>query len=156
VADEDKTATAFVPSAPIGETTEPDSPSIGITPPAASANNPSPTARWKPANVVAVGSLHGRPPLAAEQMPRSGSSAPLSASNSVVYYEVDGLAIVEGDQRGAGGIALEHVEQLSVQHCLMPCPACAALGIRSGCNREKGHVGVHHCSNYNQGPHEWQ
>jgi hypothetical protein len=82
VADENETSTAFVPSAPIGETTEPDSPF-------------------------------------------------------------------------AGGIALEHVEQLSVQYCLMPCLACAALGLRVGCNREAGHVGVHHCSNYNQGPHEW-
>jgi hypothetical protein len=39
--------------------------------------------------------------------------------------------------------------------CLEPCPTCAGLGLRVGCNREKGHVGVHHCSNYQQGPHEW-
>lgn len=41
------------------------------------------------------------------------------------------------------------------QHCLQACPECARLGLRVGCNRESGHVGVHHCSNYNQGPHEW-
>ena len=96
------------------------------------------------------GEFHGSP-----RMGTAIISGATFASKSVVYYEVEGLAIVEGDQRRAGGIALEHVEQLSVQHCLMPCPACAALGIRSGCNREKGHAGVHHCSNYNQRPHEW-
>jgi len=43
----------------------------------------------------------------------------------------------------------------AAQSCLQPCPACAQIGVRSGCNRESGHVGVHHCSNYQQGPHEW-
>lgn len=50
------------------------------------------------------------------------------------------------------------VEQVwGVQRCLQACPQCAQLSppVRSGCNREAGHVGVHHCSNYNQGPHEW-
>jgi hypothetical protein len=43
----------------------------------------------------------------------------------------------------------------SAQHCLQACPECAKLGLRVGCNRDSGHAGVHHCSNYNQGPHEW-
>lgn len=41
-------------------------------------------------------------------------------------------------------------------HCLKPCPTCAKLGLRVGCNRQPQHAGVHHCSNYNQGPHEWE
>ncbi len=50
--------------------------------------------------------------------------------------------------------AIQEIESAQ-QPCLQACPECARLGLRVGCDREKGHVGTHHCSNYNQGPHEW-
>jgi hypothetical protein len=63
-------------------------------------------------------------------------------------------SVQEPPGRGHSVVGEVHVVE-NAGLCLQPCPTCAGLGVRVGCNRENGHVGVHHCSNYQQGPHEW-